>query len=70
MIYYISDYIVMLMCAPRKDTVCFCVHVSSGCSGAGKELSASAKCKDCHVIYIYILHNGRWPIRFVFHATG
>ena len=62
----------MLMCAPRKETLCFCVHVSSGCSGAGKGLSASAKCKDCHVIhiyiYVYIIHNGRWLIRFLFHA--
>ena len=53
---YIPCCIVMVMCAPIKETVCFCFHLSSRFSGAGKKLRASAKCKECrgYNIYMYI----------------
>ena len=54
---YIPCCIVMVMCAPIKETVCFVLICQAGFR-VGKELRASGKCKDCHgpmdIIYIYI----------------
>ena len=44
----------MVMCAPIKETVCFCFHVSSRFPGVGKELRASATCKECHGYDMYV----------------
>ena len=51
---YISCCIVMVMCAPIKETVCFCCHLSGRFPGVGKELRASGKCKDCHGYNMYV----------------